>query len=157
MSDFSVIDLFLQASLIVQLVMILLLMVSIISWIVIFERHFNLSRIKQANKEFEKEFWSGKDLNELYMMFFPLFFFIAYFESKKDLFAERALDSLRNIKWHIFITLMLFIVYVTFRVMVGSSYGGRTLSFNFIGFIDRVYSFYWKLGGLWEIIGKHQG
>lgn len=66
MSDFSVIDLFLQASLIVQLVMILLLMVSIISWIVIFERHFNLSRIKQANKEFEKAFWSGKDLNELY-------------------------------------------------------------------------------------------
>ena len=66
MSDFSVIDLFLQASLIVQLVMILLLMVSIISWIVIFERHFNLSRIKQANKEFEKKFWSGKDLNELY-------------------------------------------------------------------------------------------
>ena len=66
MSDFSVIDLFLQASLIVQLVMILLLMVSIISWIVIFERHFNLSRIKQANKEFEKEFWSGKDLNKLY-------------------------------------------------------------------------------------------
>ena len=66
MNDFSVIDLFLQASLIVQLVMILLLMVSIISWIVIFERHFNLSRIKQANKEFEKEFWSGKDLNALY-------------------------------------------------------------------------------------------
>ena len=66
MDDFSVIDLFLQASLIVQSVMILLLMVSIISWIVIFERHFNLSRIKQANKEFEKEFWSGKDLNELY-------------------------------------------------------------------------------------------
>ena len=67
MGEFSVIDLFLQASLIVQLVMILLLMVSIISWIVIFERHFNLSKIKQANKEFEKEFWSGKDLNELYI------------------------------------------------------------------------------------------
>ena len=66
MSDFSVIDLFLQASLIVQLVMILLLMVSIVSWIVIFERHFNLNRIKEANKGFEKKFWSGKDLNELY-------------------------------------------------------------------------------------------
>ena len=66
MGDFSVIDLFLQASLIVQLVMILLLMVSIISWIVIFERYFNLNRIKQANQEFEKEFWSGKDLSELY-------------------------------------------------------------------------------------------
>ena len=66
MNDFSVIDLFLQASLIVQLVMILLLMVSIISWIVIFERHINLNRIKLANQAFEKEFWSGKDLNELY-------------------------------------------------------------------------------------------
>ena len=66
MNDFSVIDLFLQASLIVQLVMILLLVVSIISWIVIFERYFNLNRIKEANKAFEKEFWSGKDLNELH-------------------------------------------------------------------------------------------
>ena len=66
MSDFSVIDLFLQASLIVQLVMILLLMVSIVSWIVIFERHFNLNLIKEVNKAFEKKFWSGKDLNELY-------------------------------------------------------------------------------------------
>ena len=66
MDDFSVIDLFLQASVIVQLVMILLLAVSIISWIVIFERYFNLNRIKEANKAFEKEFWSGKDLNELY-------------------------------------------------------------------------------------------
>jgi len=66
MDDFSVLDLFLQASLIVQAVMVLLLMVSIISWIVIFERYFNLRRIKEANKAFEKEFWSGKDLNDLY-------------------------------------------------------------------------------------------
>ena len=53
MDDFSVIDLFFQASVIVQLVMILLLAVSIISWIVIFERYFNLNRIKEANKAFE--------------------------------------------------------------------------------------------------------
>tara|TARA_B100001029_G_scaffold8108_1_gene5678 strand:- start:1287 stop:1967 length:681 start_codon:yes stop_codon:yes gene_type:complete len=66
MDNFSVIELFLQASLIVQAVMILLLMASIISWIVIFERYFNLKRIKQANKVFEEQFWSGKDLNDLY-------------------------------------------------------------------------------------------
>ena len=53
MDDFSVIDLFLQASLVVQAVMVLLLVASIISWIVIFERYLNLSRIKQANKIFE--------------------------------------------------------------------------------------------------------
>jgi biopolymer transport protein TolQ len=66
MDDFSVIDLFLQASLVVQAVMVLLLVASIISWIVIFERSLNLSRIKQANKIFEEQFWSGKDLSDLY-------------------------------------------------------------------------------------------
>ena len=66
MDDFSIIELFLQASLVVQVVMVLLLMVSIISWIVIFERYFNLNRIKEANKMFEEQFWSGKDLNEIH-------------------------------------------------------------------------------------------
>lgn len=66
MDDFSVVELFLQASLVVQAVMVLLLVASIISWIVIFERYLNLSRIKQANKIFEEQFWSGKDLGGLY-------------------------------------------------------------------------------------------
>ena len=67
MDDFSIIELFLQASLVVQAVMVILLMVSIISWIVIFERYFNLNRIKEANKLFEEQFWSGKDLHEIYI------------------------------------------------------------------------------------------
>ena len=66
MDDFSIIELFFQASLVVQAVMILLLVVSIISWIVIFERYFNLNRIKEANKIFEEQFWSGKDLHEIH-------------------------------------------------------------------------------------------
>ena len=66
MDDFSIIELFLQASLVVQAVMVLLLVVSIISWIVIFERYFNLNRIKDANKIFEEQFWSGKDLQEIH-------------------------------------------------------------------------------------------
>ena len=67
MDDFSIIELFLQASLVVQAVMVILLMVSIISWIVIFERYFNLNRIKEANKLFEEQFWYGKDLHEIYI------------------------------------------------------------------------------------------
>jgi len=66
MDNFSIIDLFFQASLIVQMVMVILLIVSVLSWIVIFERYFNLNKIKSANKIFEDQFWSGKDLNELY-------------------------------------------------------------------------------------------
>ena len=66
MDNFSIIDLFFQASLIVQIVMVILLVVSVLSWIVIFERYFNLNKIKSANKIFEDQFWSGEDLNELY-------------------------------------------------------------------------------------------
>ena len=47
--------------------MVLLLITSIISWIVIFERYFNLNRIKRANKIFEEQFWSGKDLRKIYL------------------------------------------------------------------------------------------
>ena len=66
MNDFSVIDLFLQASFIVQAVMVILIIISVVSWIVIFERYFNLNRIKVANSSFEEQFWSGKDLSELH-------------------------------------------------------------------------------------------
>jgi len=66
MDNFSIIDLFFQASLIVQMVMVILLIVSVLSWIVIFERYFNLNKIKSANQIFEDQFWSGEDLNELY-------------------------------------------------------------------------------------------
>ena len=85
MDDFSIIELFLQASLVVQAVMVLLLMASIISWIVIFERYFNLNRIKEANKIFEEQFWSGKDLNEIH-------------ESIEELSNEELIGSLRVFK-----------------------------------------------------------
>ncbi len=85
MDDFSIIELFLQASLVVQAVMVLLLVVSIISWIVIFERYFNLNRIKEANKIFEEQFWSGKDLHEIY-------------ESIEELPNEELIGSLRVFK-----------------------------------------------------------
>ena len=85
MDDFSIIELFFQASLVVQAVMILLLVVSIISWIVIFERYFNLNRIKEANKIFEEQFWSGKDLNEIH-------------ESIEELSNDELIGSLRVFK-----------------------------------------------------------
>ncbi|MDI4661147.1 MULTISPECIES: protein TolQ [Cobetia] len=62
----SIISLFVNASLVVQAVMLLLLAASIASWVVIFQRGMALSRAKQAYAAFEKRFWSGVDLNHLY-------------------------------------------------------------------------------------------
>ncbi|MCZ8236421.1 MAG: protein TolQ [Inhella sp.] len=64
--DLSIFALVAQASLIVQLVMASLLIVSIASWSVIFSKLFGLAKVRKANDAFEQEFWSGRNLNELY-------------------------------------------------------------------------------------------
>jgi len=64
--DLSIITLVLHASLVVQLVMAGLLVVSLASWSVIFGKLFGLRGVRAGNDEFEREFWAGKNLNELY-------------------------------------------------------------------------------------------
>ncbi|MGE4243361.1 protein TolQ [Ramlibacter sp.] len=64
--DLSILQLVLGASLVVQLVMALLVVVSITSWAAIFRKLFALGRVKSLNDEFEREFWSGTSLNDLF-------------------------------------------------------------------------------------------
>ncbi len=64
--DFSIISLVLHASFVVQLVMAGLLLVSLASWTVIFGKVFGLSRVRSVNDDFEREFWAGKNLNDLF-------------------------------------------------------------------------------------------
>ncbi|NDY90779.1 protein TolQ [Ideonella livida] len=64
--DLSIINLVLQASLVVQLVIAGLLLISLASWSVIFAKLVGLRRVKNHNEGFEQEFWSGKNLSELY-------------------------------------------------------------------------------------------
>ncbi|WP_226644736.1 protein TolQ [Microbulbifer variabilis] len=55
-----------NASLLVQLVMLLLLLASVISWVMIIQRGLYLSSAKRALHNFERRFWSGADLNKLF-------------------------------------------------------------------------------------------
>jgi biopolymer transport protein TolQ len=64
--DFSIVSLILHASFVVQLVMAGLLMVSLASWTVIFGKVFGLAKVRRINDEFEREFWAGRNLNDLY-------------------------------------------------------------------------------------------
>jgi biopolymer transport protein TolQ len=64
--DLSILQLVLGASWVVQFVMLLLLLVSISSWAAIFRKLFSLGRVKSLNDEFEREFWSGTSLNDLF-------------------------------------------------------------------------------------------
>jgi biopolymer transport protein TolQ len=61
----SLTALVLQASPIVQIVIALLAIISVASWAVIVRKLVGLRRVRQGNEEFEREFWSGKSLNEM--------------------------------------------------------------------------------------------
>ncbi len=64
--DLSIVSLVLHASLVVQLVMAGLLLASLASWTVIFAKLFGLRKVRAVNEVFEREFWAGKNLNDLY-------------------------------------------------------------------------------------------
>jgi biopolymer transport protein TolQ len=64
--DFSIVSLLLNASWVVQAVVLLLLTLSVISWAAIFRKLFALKRVKALTDDFERDFWSGSSLNDLY-------------------------------------------------------------------------------------------
>jgi biopolymer transport protein TolQ len=64
--DHSALDLILQASLIVQFVMALLVGASVVSWAIIFRKRQLLGTERLAADRFEEQFWSGGDLAALY-------------------------------------------------------------------------------------------
>ena len=66
MEEVSVLNLFLDAGIVVKIVMLLLFVASILSWIVIVERYNFFKKVKKENKTFLEKFWGGKDLDILF-------------------------------------------------------------------------------------------
>src|SRR5690625_5102163 len=58
--------LFLQADLVVKLVMFILIVASVWSWAIIIEKSIRLRRLRQHADQFEESFWSGQPLDEVY-------------------------------------------------------------------------------------------
>ena len=67
----SIWHLALNASFVVQVVMIGLALASIWSWAIIFEKLYVYSRTRSANARFEQTFWSGQSLEDLYLALGP--------------------------------------------------------------------------------------
>lgn len=64
--DLSIIELVIHASLVVKLVMLLLTLVSLTSWYWIFRKAFAIRDARSKTDKFERDFWSGGDLNALF-------------------------------------------------------------------------------------------
>jgi biopolymer transport protein TolQ len=65
-AEVSFLDLVLNASPVVQVIMLLLVLMSLASWTVIFKKRLALSQARREADDFEDEFWSGIDLAMLY-------------------------------------------------------------------------------------------
>ncbi len=68
-SELSIATLILNASLVVQLILLLLVAASIWSWKVIMDKLNDLKQAKEAADRFEDLFWSGRNLTELFRKF----------------------------------------------------------------------------------------
>ena len=66
--DFDALELLLQASLPVQLILAILIIASITSWVLIFEKYFTLARSTGASHEIEDKFWEGEKIEALYLL-----------------------------------------------------------------------------------------
>ncbi len=64
--DLSILSLITQASAVVQVVMALLAGVSFMSWYYIFRKLYAVKNARNQTEQFERDFWSGGDLNRLY-------------------------------------------------------------------------------------------
>ena len=64
--DLSLVGLFLQADIVVKLVMLLLLLASVWVWAIVFDKIFALRRVNREADAFEDRFWSGGSLEDLY-------------------------------------------------------------------------------------------
>jgi len=65
-ADFSLINLFLRADVIVKSVIIILIACSIYSWAVIIEKFKLFKKINQSTEEFETKFWNSKSAESFY-------------------------------------------------------------------------------------------
>jgi biopolymer transport protein TolQ len=64
--DFSFLALFLRATFVVKLVMLLLVSASFYSWAIIVTKHLQYRRAREHAAEFDQAFWSGNPLDELF-------------------------------------------------------------------------------------------
>jgi biopolymer transport protein TolQ len=65
-SNLNPLDLVLQASIIVQIVMALLLLASIVSWSIMLRKRAELRSARADADRFEEAFWSGGDLTAMF-------------------------------------------------------------------------------------------
>ena len=70
-AGFNLVNMFMTSGIVVKATMIILLLASLFSWAIIFNKWLALGSLKRKATKFEKLFWSGQSLDELYAQVAP--------------------------------------------------------------------------------------
>tara|TARA_B100001167_G_C16637018_1_gene242240 strand:- start:15 stop:689 length:675 start_codon:yes stop_codon:yes gene_type:complete len=65
-TDFSIVQLFIRADIVVKSVIVILIVSSIYSWAVIFEKIMLFKKINRSTQDFENKFWKSKSAESFY-------------------------------------------------------------------------------------------
>ena len=65
-TDFSLLQLFIRADIVVKTVLLLLVVASVYSWAIIFEKIKLFRKINISSEEFEEKFWKSKSAETFY-------------------------------------------------------------------------------------------
>ena len=153
MDDISVLNLFLDAGLVVKIVMLLLFIASILSWIVIVERLNFFRKIKTDNDNFLKSFWNAKDLEFLYKELpndDSLYGALNLFKNSFNEFSS--MNSKNNIS-----ELDLETINRSMRVSIASDEEEMNKHLPFLANVGSVSPYVGLLGTVWGIMTSFQG
>ena len=154
MNDISVLNLFLEAGMVVKTVMVILLIASLLTWIVIVERYNFYRKIKLINDSFLERFWSGEDLNLLHNEIkdktVPMYGALSVFKSSFKEFLQ--IDQSNQIT-----ELDLEGINRSMRVAIASDEEELNKHLPFLANVGSVSPYIGLLGTVWGIMTSFQG
>ena len=154
MNDISVLNLFLEAGMVVKTVMVILLIASLLTWIVIVERYNFYKKIRLINDSFLEKFWSGEDLNLLYNEIkdkkVPMYGALSVFKSSFKEFLQ--IDQSNQIT-----ELDLEGINRSMRVAIASDEEELNKHLPFLANVGSVSPYIGLLGTVWGIMTSFQG
>ena len=153
MDDISVLNLFLEAGLVVKIVMLLLFIASILSWIVIVERYNFFNKIKNLNSNFLQKFWNGEDLDKLYKEISSdesMYGAMSLFKNSFDEYKSMNFDQNNN-------ELDLESINRTMRVSIASDEEEMNKHLPFLANVGSVSPYVGLLGTVWGVMTSFQG
>ena len=153
-ADFSIFSLFLQADIVVKIVILILLLSSIWSWTIIFSKYTNLKSILLETEDFEEKFYSSETLSKLskriggqptHPMEAVFFAAMVYFDRIKTGFSNKNFDFKKSFCEN---------VKKEMEIVINKELTGLENGLNFLASVGSTAPFIGLFGTVWGIMNS---